>query len=70
MIDDRIEEGLSDADSILIKTSTGNVKGTLLSEKVFSAESDTGRVSIPKSYSGGECDISTSTGDIKIEIKE
>lgn len=61
---------LSDCDAaeILIKTDTGDVKGTLLSEKVFITETDTGRVSVPKSTTGGRCEIHTDTGNIKISI--
>ncbi len=58
----------SDASEISVKTDTGNVKGTLRSDKVFFAESDTGSVTVPKTLTGGRCEISTDTGDIKIEI--
>ncbi len=58
-----------DANEIEIDTDTGDVKGTLLSEKVFFTETDTGRVQVPKSTVGGKCEITTDTGNIKIEIK-
>lgn len=58
-----------DAAEIFVKTDTGSVKGTFLTEKVISAKSGTGRVKVPNSTSGGKCEIKTSTGDIKIEIK-
>lgn len=58
----------SDAAEIYVKTSTGDVKGTLLSEKVFLAESKTGSVHVPKTVTGGTCEIKTSTGRIQIEI--
>ncbi len=58
----------SDANEIFIETDTGDVKGTLLSDKVFITETDTGNVSVPKSTTGGKCEITTDTGDIKIEI--
>ncbi len=57
----------SDANEIFIETDTGDVKGSLLSDKVFITETDTGNVSVPKSTTGGKCEISTDTGDIKIE---
>ena len=38
----------SDAAQISIKTSTGDVTGTLLSEKVFITETSTGNISVPK----------------------
>ncbi len=57
-----------DASEIFTKTSTGSVKGSLLSHKIFIAESDTGRVDVPKSVSGGRCEITTDTGSIKITV--
>ena len=58
----------SDANEILVDTSTGNVKGTLLTDKVFITHTDTGRVNVPKSVTGGKCEISSDTGNIKIEV--
>jgi len=58
-----------DAASISVETDTGDVTGSLLSEKIFFAESDTGKVSVPKSASGGRCEIETDTGDIKITVE-
>ena len=58
-----------DASEIFIKTDTGDVKGTLLSEKVFITNTDTGSVDVPKTVTGGRCEISTDTGDIKIDIQ-
>lgn len=58
----------SDAAEIRIQTSTGDVTGTLLSDKIFITKTDTGTVSVPASKSGGNCDISTNTGDIRITI--
>ena len=60
----------SDADGIAVKTTTGDVTGTLLSEKVFITDTSTGDVNVPKTTSGGSCGITTSTGDIKIEISK
>ena len=57
-----------DAAEIHIETSTGAVKGSLMSSKVFIVESDTGRVNVPKTVTGGRCEITTDTGDIKISI--
>ena len=58
-----------DAAEIYVKTDTGDVTGTLLSDKKFFAESDTGKVSVPKSVTGGRCEISTDTGRIDITVK-
>ena len=59
-----------DAAEISVKTDTGDVTGTLLSEKVFLAETDTGRVEVPKTATGGRCEITTDTGDIRIKIQK
>ena len=59
-----------DGKDITIKTTTGNVNGSLLSEKVFSTESATGNISVPKTASGGKCEITTTTGNINIDIKK
>lgn len=60
-----------DASEIYIETSTGNVNGTLLTEKNFKATSSTGSVSVPQSVStAGICEITASTGNIKITISE
>jgi len=57
-----------DAAEIHVETSTGDVKGTLLSEKVFITNTSTGKVDVPKTITGGRCEITTSTGNIKISI--
>lgn len=59
----------SDAAEIFVETSTGKVTGSLLTDKVFITNTDTGRVDVPKSVTGGRCEISTRTGNIKITIK-
>ena len=57
-----------DASEIYITTDTGSVKGSLLSKKVFIAKTDTGKVDVPKTISGGRCEITTATGDIIITV--
>ena len=57
-----------DAAEISIKTTTGEVEGSLLSEKIFVAKSSTGDVEVPRSTSGGLCEVTTSTGDIEIDV--
>lgn len=57
-----------DAGELNIKTNTGSIKGSLLSDKVFEAETDTGDIDVPKTRVGGKCKLSTDTGNIKIEI--
>lgn len=58
-----------DADVIYVKTTTGNVTGSFLSNKTFITNTDTGSVDVPKTATGGRCEISTHTGGIKIEIE-
>lgn len=58
-----------DAANLFIETSTGSVKGSLLSEKIFFAESNTGRINVPKTVNGGRCEIKTDTGNIKVTIE-
>ncbi len=60
----------SDANEIFINTDTGEVKGTLLSDKVFIAKTSTGHIDVPKTTTGGRCEITTSTGDIRIKIEQ
>jgi DUF4097 and DUF4098 domain-containing protein YvlB len=58
-----------DAGEILVRTDTGSVTGSLLSEKVFIARTDTGRVDVPRTVTGGRCEITTDTGDIRITLR-
>jgi DUF4097 and DUF4098 domain-containing protein YvlB len=57
-----------DAAEIFITTDTGDVKGSLLSEKVFIARSKTGKIDVPKTVNGGRCEITTDTGNINIKL--
>lgn len=57
-----------DAADIYVKTSTGDVTGNFLSNKVFITDTHTGNVNVPKTLNGGRCEIDTSTGDIEIKI--
>ena len=57
-----------DAAEIVVKTDTGDVTGTLLTEKVFMVKTDTGDVDVPRSVTGGACEITTDTGDIRVDI--
>ena len=59
-----------DAAEIQIQTDTGDVEGTLLSEKVFIVETDTGSTDVPQTTTGGKCEITTNTGDIRVKIAE
>ena len=57
-----------DAAEICIQTATGDVTGSLLSDKIFTVHTNTGRISVPDIHTGGRCEIRTSTGDIAFEI--
>ena len=59
-----------DAAEISVATDTGKVSGSLLTDKVFITESDTGRINVPKTTSGVKCEITTDTGDIRITIEQ
>ena len=56
----------SDAAEILTETDTGDVIGNFLSEKIFIVESNSGRIVVPTSTTGGKCEIITDTGDILV----
>lgn len=58
----------SDAADIFVKTGTGDVTGSLLTDKVFITQTDTGDVDVPQAITGGRCEINTNTGDIKTKI--
>ena len=55
-----------DAGTISVKATTGDVTGTLRTDKVFLAKTSTGKVDVPDTTNGGCCEITTSTGDIRI----
>ncbi|MBE6622336.1 MAG: DUF4097 domain-containing protein [Ruminococcaceae bacterium] len=57
-----------DGAEIDVETDTGDVTGCLLTDKVFLTQTDTGRVSVPETVTGGPCRITTDTGDIRITI--
>lgn len=58
-----------DAEKLNVTSTTGSVSGTLLSDKIFVTSSSTGRVNVPGTTTGGVCNISTTTGSIKIDIQ-
>ncbi len=59
-----------DARDISVKTSTGDVTGSLLTEKLFSASSNTGKVSVPSPSGSQKCTITTDTGRIIITVQK
>ncbi len=59
-----------DAAEIFVETDTGDVRGSLLADKIFVVQTNTGNVDVPKTATGGKFEITTSTGDINISIKQ
>ena len=59
----------SDADTITVSTTTGDITGTLLSGKEFNTETSVGDIHVPKNTEGGRCELSTTTGDIAIDVQ-
>ncbi|MBQ7226632.1 MAG: DUF4097 family beta strand repeat protein [Clostridia bacterium] len=64
-----IDLDMCDATTLVLTAQSGDISGTLLSEKIFFAESSSGDVSVPKTTSGGTCQVTTGSGDIKFIIK-
>lgn len=65
--------GLScfDASEIRASSVSGNIGAALMSGKIFSAHSTSGYIHVPDSDpSGGTCDITTTSGNIEIDIWE
>ncbi len=58
----------SDAESLNLKATTGEIYCTLLSDKIISASSNTGKINVPHSLTGGICEIKTTTGNITVRI--
>ncbi len=56
-----------DAADITVTVTTGDVTGTVLTDKTFFAESTTGHVKTPNT-AGGVCNVTATTGDIEIDI--
>ncbi len=59
-----------DAGAMNIKTTTGSIEGTLLTPKVFFVDVNTGSVDVPKSVTGGKCEIVSKTGNVKITVEQ
>lgn len=59
-----------DAASLWLKTVSGNVNGTLLTEKVFAASTASGRIRVPDTSSGGKCEVKTTSGNITLEVQD
>ncbi len=58
-----------DAANLAITTDSGDITAALLSEKVFYAASDSGRVTVPHTAGGGLCELTSNSGDITAGVK-
>lgn len=59
-----------DAKNIVLDTVSGEISGTLLSNKQFITETTSGTVNVPQCVSNEECRITTVSGDIYIKIAD
>ena len=61
---------LTDVDgaNLYLSASTGDIEGSIRTDKVFTAQASTGKISVPATTSGGRCEVETSTGDIRLTI--
>ncbi len=59
-----------DAASLWIRTDSGDVSGWLCTEKIFLADTGSGRIHLPRTASGGVCEITTGSGDVSLTIGE
>lgn len=63
-----VDISISTGDVKLLADVSGDVKGSLRSEKIFLVETDTGKTDVPKTVNGGKCEIKTNTGNVQITI--
>lgn len=63
-----IEFNSCDANEIYARTNTGDIEGTLRSDMIFLAKTSTGDIDVPRSTTGGKCELETSTGDIEVRV--
>ena len=59
-----------DAANLKLETTSGSIRGTLLSEKIFVADATSGSVDVPETISGGVCEVATTSGSIRLSIVE
>lgn len=59
-----------DAANLKLEATSGSIKGILLTEKIFRADATSGSVDVPKTTSGGVCEVTTTSGSIQISIVE
>lgn len=59
-----------DAKTLYLKSTSGEISGHLLTEKNFVTSTTSGDIKVPKSAGDDKCEIITTSGDIKFEIKK
>ena len=59
-----------DATNLKLEATSGSIKGTLLTEKIFQANATSGSVKVPETTSGGVCEVTTTSGSIQMSIVE
>ncbi len=57
-----------DAASYDIQAASGNVKGKILTSKIFVAETGSGSIRVPDTTEGGVCRVETGSGNIRLEL--
>lgn len=58
-----------DAGSLELETLNGDIEGSLLSGKDFTVDAGYGGAKVPADASGGECQITTLYGDVKMTVR-
>ncbi len=58
-----------DADSLRLSSTSGNITGCLLTEKVFLTDTTSGKINVPRTTSGGQCEITTTSGNIDFDVE-
>lgn len=59
-----------DATNLKLEATSGSIRGTLLTEKIFQANATSGSVKVPETTSGGVCEVTTTSGSIQMSIVE
>ena len=59
-----------DATNLKLEATSGSIRGTLLTEKIFQANATSGSVKVPETTSGGACEVTTTSGSIQMSIVE
>lgn len=57
-----------DASELRLESDTGDITGSLRSAKIFIVDRGTGDVDVPKTSTGGKCEIGSKTGDVRIVV--